>query len=167
MSWGLALVGTQSSGKVIAWVGMAMFAALAAGAPLGTALYAEGGFIAVAVATALAPLLALALVLPMPSVAPTPEHRIGMGPRGGRCLVAGIGRGVSSIGYGAILAFGSLQFAQRGWTPVWLAFTAYATALILARLFLGGLPDKLGGARIAIWFVVVEAAGLAIINDDL
>src|SRR5262249_559891 len=33
-----------NAGKVIAWVGMAMFAALAAGAPLGTTLYGFGGF---------------------------------------------------------------------------------------------------------------------------
>jgi MFS family permease len=35
VSWGLALVGPESAGRVIAWVGMAMFAALALGAPLG------------------------------------------------------------------------------------------------------------------------------------
>ena len=37
--WGLARVGTQNAGKVIAWMGTAMFAAFAAGAPLGIALY--------------------------------------------------------------------------------------------------------------------------------
>jgi predicted MFS family arabinose efflux permease len=35
-SWGLALVGAENAGKVIAWVGTAMFAALALGAPIGT-----------------------------------------------------------------------------------------------------------------------------------
>src|SRR6266700_4656597 len=57
VTWGLALVGPQSAGRVIAWIGMAMFAALALGAPLGTILYAVGGFAAVAVATILVPLL--------------------------------------------------------------------------------------------------------------
>jgi MFS family permease len=50
VSWGLALVGAKNAGRVIAWVGMAMFAALALGAPLGTALYSAGGFGAVAIA---------------------------------------------------------------------------------------------------------------------
>lgn len=98
VSWGLALVGTQSSGKVIAWVGMAMFAALAAGAPLGTALYAEGGFIAVAVATALAPLLALALVLPMPSVAPHPSTGSGWGRVAGAVWLPGLGAASAASG---------------------------------------------------------------------
>ncbi|RUW05532.1 MFS transporter, partial [Mesorhizobium sp. M1A.F.Ca.IN.022.05.2.1] len=39
VAWGLALAGGQNSGKVIAWIGMAMFAALALGAPIGSALY--------------------------------------------------------------------------------------------------------------------------------
>ena len=36
--WGLARVGAQNAGKVIAWMGTAMFAAFAGGAPLGVAL---------------------------------------------------------------------------------------------------------------------------------
>ena len=51
VSWGLVLVGEKSAGRVIAWIGMAMFAALALGAPLGTALYSAGGFAGVAIAT--------------------------------------------------------------------------------------------------------------------
>ena len=46
VSWGLAVAGPANTGRVIAWVGMAMFAALAAGAPIGTTLYALGGFTA-------------------------------------------------------------------------------------------------------------------------
>ena len=38
-TWGLARVGARNAGKVIAWMGTAMFAAFAGGAPLGTALY--------------------------------------------------------------------------------------------------------------------------------
>jgi len=58
-SWGLALVGPKNAGRVIAWVGMAMFASLALGAPIGTTLYAMGGFAAVALATTLVPLMTI------------------------------------------------------------------------------------------------------------
>src|SRR4051794_14459588 len=61
-TWGLARVGSQNAGKVIAWMGTAMFAAFAGGAPIGTALYASGGFAAVALATAIAPLATLLLI---------------------------------------------------------------------------------------------------------
>src|SRR5580704_9672924 len=43
-TWGLALVGPQNTGKIRAWVGTAMYAAFAVGAPAGTSLYAAHGF---------------------------------------------------------------------------------------------------------------------------
>ncbi len=51
---------------------MAMFAALAVGAPLGTTLYGFGGFISIAGATVLIPLATLLLVAPMAAI---PPHR--------------------------------------------------------------------------------------------
>jgi MFS family permease len=75
----------------------------------------------------------------------------------------GFGSALSSVGLGAILAFGALISAQRGWAPVWLLFSAFAVTLVLARMFLGHLPDKLGGARVALACLFVEAAGLALI----
>src|SRR5215475_5895619 len=69
VSWGLALVDAGSTGKVIAWVGSAMFAAFAIGAPAGSALYAAYGFGAIAFGTAAAPLLTLLFVAPLPAVA--------------------------------------------------------------------------------------------------
>jgi len=164
VTWGLALVGPQGAGRVIAWVGTAMFAALALGAPLGTALYEAKGFAAVAVATAVIPFVTLLFLLRLPAVAPShaaakPQFRS----VAKAVWVPGIGAALSSIGFGAILAFSSLLFAQRDWTPVWIAFSAYAVALVAARLGLGHLPDRLGGARVALVSTLIETAGLALI----
>ena len=43
-TWGLALVGPQNTGQIMAWVGTAMYAAFAVGAPVGTSLYAAVRF---------------------------------------------------------------------------------------------------------------------------
>jgi MFS family permease len=75
----------------------------------------------------------------------------------------GFGSALSSVGLGAILAFGALISAQRGWAPVWLVFSAFAVTLVLARMLLGHVPDKRGGARVALACLFVEAAGLALI----
>jgi MFS family permease len=75
----------------------------------------------------------------------------------------GLASAFSSIGFGPIIAFSALFFAEREWNPVWLAFSAFAAALIAARIFLGHLPDKFGGARVAVIFAVIEAAGLALL----
>ena len=163
-TWGLARVGAHNAGKVIAWMGTAMFAAFAAGAPLGTLLYERGGFGAVSAATALAPLLTLILIVPLrPAI---PAHKGGPGILSvvRRIWLPGLGAALSSVGFGAIAAFSSLLFADHGWTPVWLAFSAYAVSLIIARLAFGHLPDRIGGARVALLFSVVEVIGLALMS---
>jgi MFS family permease len=163
VNWGLALAGPANAGRVIAWVGMAMFAALASGAPLGAALYTSGGFAAIAAATTLVPLATIALVAPL---APVPPQR-GAPPALLKVARAvwepGFGSALSSIGLGTMIAFSSLLSAERQWSPVWLLFSAFAASLVAARLLLGHLPDKLGGARVALVSVVVEAIGLALI----
>jgi MFS family permease len=158
--WGLTRVGSQNAGKVIAWMGTAMFAGFAAGAPLGTTLYDGGGFGAVALVTAAAPLLTLALLAPLRCLAPAHRNGPGMLSLVGKIWLPGLGAALSSVGFGVIATFGSLLFAGHGWEPVWLAFSAYAVALIAARLLFGHLPDCIGGARVALLFVFVEAVGL-------
>jgi MFS family permease len=163
VSWGLALVGPTNAGRVIAWVGMAMFAALALGAPLGMAFYAVGGFAAVATAVTVVPLVTLLLVAPLSAVAPQGGERPSLMTVAAAVWLPGFGAALSSIGLGVIIAFGSLLCAQRGWSPVWLVFSAFAIALVVARLLLGHVPDRLGGARVALVCVVIEAAGLALL----
>jgi predicted MFS family arabinose efflux permease len=159
----LTLVGATNAGRVIAWVGMAMFAALALGAPLGTAFYAVGGFATVAIAVTLVPLVTLLLVAGLSAVPPQGGERPSLMTVAAAVWLPGFGSALSSIGFGAIIAFGSLLCAQRGWSPVWLVFSAFAIALVMARLLLGHTPDRLGGAKVALVCVLIEAAGLALI----
>src|SRR3954453_22565890 len=72
-SWGLALAGPGNSGKAIAWIGTAMYIALAGGAPIGSMLYGAFDFSAIGFTTMGVPLLALLLVLQLKSVAPFPH----------------------------------------------------------------------------------------------
>src|SRR5436190_23660112 len=44
LSWGLALMGPENTGKVMAWIGTALYAAYAIGAPVGTVHYGAYGF---------------------------------------------------------------------------------------------------------------------------
>ncbi len=161
--WALAQVDARHAGKVIAWVGTAMWAAFALGAPLGSALYASYGFVAIALATTLIPLATLLLVLPLRSVVPPTQIRPAFTQVIGAVWVPGIGMALSSVGFGAITAFIALRFVDRGWAPVWLAFSAFAGAFIVARVVGGHLPDKLGGAKVALASVLIEAAGQALI----
>ena len=163
VTWGLALAGPANAGKVIAWVGMAMFAALALGAPLGTTLYAIGGFSAIAAATIFIPLATTVVVAPLAPVRPQRGDRPALLKVARAVWMPGFGSALSSIGFGTMIAFSSLLSVERHWSPVWLLFSVFAASLVAARLFLGHMPDRLGGARVALVSVLIEAAGLGLI----
>jgi predicted MFS family arabinose efflux permease len=126
-------------------------------------LYALGGFAAVALATTVVPLITVLLITPLAPVPAQGGARPALLSVAGLVWLPGTGSAFSSIGFGAMIAFGSLLSAERGWSPVWLLFSAFAVSLIAARSLLGHLPDRLGGAKVALVCAIVEAAGLAII----
>src|SRR5438445_1869716 len=161
-SWGLVLGGPQNTGKILAWMGTAMYAAFALGAPVGTTLYGSHGFTAIALATTLAPLATLLLVARLRRVAPTARVRRAFSTVVSAVWLPGAGLALSSVGLGAVTAFVALLFATRGWT-VWPAFTTFAVAFIFARVVFGHLADRIGGAKVALVSVLIEAAGQALI----
>ena len=163
VSWGLALADSRSTGKVIAWVGSAMFAAFAIGAPAGSALYATYGFAAIAMATTAAPLATLLLVERVPAVAPIRHAPSSFASVVGAVWLPGLGSALGSVGFGSVTTFVALLFASRGWDNGWMAYSAYAAAFILARVFFGHAADAIGGAKVALVFVVIEAIGQALI----
>jgi MFS family permease len=162
-SWSLALAGPGNAGKMIAWIGTAMFVALAAGAPLGSFLYANWGFASIGVATFVGAAATLALVAPIPAVKPAPQREKAIARVLKTVWLPGAGMAFAGLGYGTITAFAVLLFVERGWRPAWLSFTAFAVALMVARVLFGPLPDRLGGARTAMIFVVIHSVGMALI----
>ena len=163
LGFGIALVGLQNAGKVMAWVGIAMYGAYALGAPLGVAVNAHWGFTGISAASAFIPLAALAAVAGVPSVAPVANRRIPFYKVLGAVSGPGMGLALSSVGSGVIAAFIALLFAAKNWGNASLVFTAFGLAFIGARIFFGHLPDELGGARVALVCVVIEAAGQLLI----
>jgi MFS family permease len=163
LSLGLGLGGPSNAGRVIAWVGTALWAAYAAGAPAGTGLYSHYGFTSIALATTLLPLVSLVLVIPLRGL-PVSGHASPSVKRVLRAVsVPGLGMALTAVGFGTISTFGALLFAERGWDSAWIALTALGVAFILGRMVFGHLPDKLGGARVALVCVVIEAVGLILI----
>jgi len=163
LSWGLALLGPRHTGQVMAWIGTAIYAAYAVGAPLGTLLYSIYAFRAIALATALLPLGALGLVLALP-----PTHAL---PQAGAPLrqvlravwLPGLGLAISGVGFGAITTFTTLLYVERGWGSAWMALSVLSLAFMAGRTTFGHLPDRLGGAKVALVCVIVESVGLAAI----
>ena len=163
LSWGLVLGGSANTGKVMAWIGMAMYVAFAVGAPVGSALYSSHGFVAIALVTMLLPLVTLLLIAPLRSIPAQPGARPSFTTVVKAVSVPGIGLAFSSIGFGAITTFIALLFVNRGWSHAWVAFSGFSLAFVAARIVLGHLADSIGGAKVALGFVLIEAAGLALV----
>jgi len=164
MLWGLGLVAPDRSAQAIAWVGMSMFAAMAIGAPLGSAIYARFAFQGIAVVCTSVPLVALCIVAPLVPLVPKHAAQGRISEVFRAVLLPGVGFALSGITFGAITAFLTLYFAVRHWADGALAFTVFASSLIAARIVGGHLPDRLGGARVALGCLFAQAAGLLVIG---
>ncbi len=163
MSWGLGLVGMKNAGKVMAWTGAAIWGAYAVGAPIGVAIYNEWGFAGVGLATAVIPLIAVGAIVGVRPIAPMSARPVPFYRVLGSVWISGLGLSLSSVGLGAITAFIALLFAAKSWGSASLAFTAFGLAFIGARLFFSNLPDRLGGAKVALVCVLIETVGQLLI----
>ena len=163
VSWSIASVGPQRAGTSMSWTGIAMFAALSIGAPLGMSMYQHYGLQAAMLACTTSPLLAVAVASAAtnyftPGGARLPFYRVI-----GRVWREGLGLMLQGVGLSGLTAFASLFFVSHHWNNAGWVMTAFGAGFILIRLILGHLPDRMGGYRVAAWSLMVEAVGLVMI----
>ncbi|WP_439815219.1 MFS transporter [Zavarzinia sp. CC-PAN008] len=159
MSWGIGRLGPERTGEVMAWQGIAMYAALGLGAPLGLALMDWGGFAAVSACAAAAPAVALVVALatrPVATVAGerTPFHRVL-----GLIWRAGTIQALANVPFAIMSAFIALYFTAMGWQGAGLVLTGFGVGYIAVRILFGRLPDRLAGIRVAFWSLLVQGMG--------
>jgi MFS family permease len=163
LSWGVTLAGPQNTGKVMSWVGTALYTAFAVGAPLGTVLYATSGFAAIALATLLLPLATVGVVAPLQPIEPASHVRPTLLDVVRAIWMPGVALALSGVGFAALTTFVPLLFVDRGWGQAWVPLTAFSAAFMVSRVAFGHLPDRMGGAGVALICMLLEAAGLALI----
>lgn len=163
-AWAIKRAGIQKTGVVLSWIGAAMFMAYAISAPLGTFLYNFMGFKGISFGTLLFSLSGVLFVLPLNKIDPvSTKQKTKFLPVFKAIVTPGLGLAFSSLGFGAIVTFIALAFSEHGWENVWLAFTLFSLFYIFVRFFFGHIPDKLGGAKVAIVCLIIEAIGQACI----
>ena len=163
VSWSIASVGPQRAGMSMSWTGIAMFAALAIGAPIGMALYQSYGLEAAMVACIVAPLIAAVTAFRELSYTSPAGLRLPFFRVIGQIWREGLGLMLQGVGLSGLTAFASLYFAARNWGHAGLVMTAFGVGFIFVRVVLGSLPDRMSGYRVALWSLIVEAIGQAML----
>lgn len=168
LTWGIGLVGTQKSGRVMTWNGIAMYAGIAIGAPMAIWMKSNFGISSVFTTMILLAVISWLSTIRLPvlpvdaSHVRTPFYKV-IG------LIAGQGLGLafSSIGFACISSFISLLFAAKNWGDPSMAFMIFGMSYILTRVFFSSFPDKFGGYKVALVSLFIEAAGQLLIYFSL
>jgi predicted MFS family arabinose efflux permease len=107
----------------------------------------------------LLPWLGWFLVIGLPLVSATGKVRAPFYQVIKKVGLQGSGLALGTVGFGGLASFVALYFGQKGWGNASLALTVFGGAYILVRLFWAHLPDRLGGARVALFSLAVEILG--------
>ena len=163
LAWGIAAVGVQNTGKVMVWVGIGLYAAIAVGAPVGihlmTAAHVLGGFADLSLGMVVVSALATVLAALVTGVAPHGGERLAFLSVVGRIAPFGVGLALATVAFAGIGAFAALDFQHNGWPGAGFVLFAFGAAYVFTRLVFGGWPDRFGGARVAAGSLLVECAG--------
>ncbi|HWA67052.1 MAG TPA: MFS transporter [Mycobacteriales bacterium] len=162
--WLLRIAGEVHQGRTLGHIGLANYAGLTVG-PLLVELIGIHHTGRLWVTAMALPLLGAAAAMtatnaPEPTTARHEQVSIAkMVRRTGR---PGVGLLLVNIGYVAVLSFGAAVVASHGLRTAALIVPVFASGVIVSRVALGSLPDRLGAARVLAVAAIVEAAGLAL-----
>jgi MFS family permease len=164
-AWIVDLAPPARRGQAIGLFGLAIWGGLAAGPVCGELLLRVGSFEAVWAFAAVMPLLGALSARRLPEAQPggrsVPADRGPLVPR--PVIPPGIALALANVGYGTMAGFVVLHLDDAGIGGGASVFTAFAVAVVGARLAGGRLPDRLGPRTTAMAAGAAETAGLALL----
>ena len=159
LAWTVDLAPSDRRGQAIAMYGLGVWGGLAIGPVIGEVLYSLGGFDAVWVFAAASPACGalVARLVPDRRALAVPHERPPLLPRA--ALKPGAALFLANVGYATLAGFVVLHVSPGGAA----VFTAFAVTVVLARLALARLPDRVGARTTATAAGIAQAIGLALV----
>ncbi|OWY27246.1 MFS transporter [Herbaspirillum robiniae] len=161
--WGVGRVGSENTAKMISWNGIATYAALAIGAPLGVVLDRSLGFAVIGLAGMLLTITGYVLARGGPVTPVIPGEKLPFKLVLRRVFAYGMGLAFGTIGFGSIATFITLYYADQHWGGAAFALTAFSSAFVGSRLLFANAINRFGGYRVAIVSFITEAVGLLLL----
>lgn len=163
LTWNLGLFGPKMAGKVMSWIGLAIFASLAVGSPVGLLIHEHFGFAAMGGVITLIPLISFFISRRMPGIPVHGGQRLPLKKVLNFILVPGTILALQGVGFAVISTFISLYFHVNDWPNAGFALSLFGIAFILVRIFGSHYLDKFGNITVIRWSLLIEFIGLAII----
>lgn len=159
LAWAMATLGPARSGLVMALVGIGMYGAFAVGGPLGLWLLQGLGFAGLMLAGMALPLVSALMLWRTAPAMSAPGQRAPFTQVLGLVWKPGAVVGLQGVGFAALGAFFPLYFLAHGWAGAGYGLTCFGLGFVAVRLLAGSLPDRVGGAPVALVSLLVEALG--------
>ncbi len=164
-AWVVDLAPPERRGRIIGLYGLAIWGGLSLGPPIGELILRASSFEMVWAFAMAAPLLGAAIAwrIPDPFTNTQPEPLAARTLIERKSLLPGVGLALGTVGYAAVAAFLVLHLDERDIGHGAEVFAAFAATVVLARVFGGGLPDRIGSVPCIIGAGIIEASGLVAI----
>lgn len=164
INWAILAVGDEHTSKAISYNGIGSYGALAIGAPFGAILHHHFGMSAMAVLIMICGTIGYYYAKgkkPLKSNSSAPRQPFAdvfkLVTPFGVCLALG------GLGFGTISTFITLYYSQLGWQGAVMCLSTFSISFILGRLFFEDYINRYGGMKTAIFCLVTETIGLAIL----
>lgn len=161
--WGINIVGTTQSARVISWNGVATYLAMAIGAPLGVMLNSAFGIPGFAVLIMLMAVVGFWMATQRPAIVVAAGQRIPFTKVFSRIWLYGLCLGLGTIGFGTIATFITLFFSSHGWSGAAFSLTLFSLGFVMMRLVFSNFISRFGGIRVSLVSFAIECVGLMLI----
>ncbi|CAM3463221.1 putative transport protein [Xenorhabdus nematophila ATCC 19061] len=164
-TWPIGLVGKAHAGKIMSWVGIAMFLGLAIGNYFGTWSYYNIGIIYSALLMTFLPVIGLFFAIIVRTVKIYPKkNKLSLLFAINRTWKAGLGFALANVGYASTTAFLVLFFIQKGWEKdAAFSLALFGLGYVASRLTLGWMADS-SGLKLTLFSLLLESIGLLLIG---